>query len=68
MSILPPPNEKEAAYIAYATIVELLDVLISKGVLSRGDVDAMFGVIAERLAVGGNSSSQRASRGALLSK
>jgi hypothetical protein len=62
MTLPTPQNPEEASYLAVATVRELLNLLINKGVLSKSDITTMLGLAAERLKKENNSVSQRAAR------
>ena len=49
MSLPTPQNSEEAAYIAVATLNELIDLLIAKGLINSDDVSIMLDRVIERL-------------------
>lgn len=62
MDFPAPTNGEEAGYIAAAAIDELLNLLVRKGVIDKGDTLTMFGLVAKKLAQSGNSGSHRAAK------
>jgi hypothetical protein len=62
MTLPTPQNPEEASYLAIATVRELLNLLITKGVISEDDITAMLRLAAERLKEENNYGSQRAAR------
>ena len=66
-----PQNAEEAAYISFALIDALGDLLMRKGVISRGDFFALFETVTKRLSESPNSAGARSAefvRGLRLSK
>jgi hypothetical protein len=43
MSISVPPNSDEAAFIAFVTVDELVDLLVQKGAMSNADANSFYG-------------------------
>ena len=62
MTLPTPQNSDDAGYLAIATVSELLNFLINRGVLSGNDVTAMLRLVATRLEKEPNFGSQRAAR------
>jgi hypothetical protein len=62
MTLPTPQNSEEASYLAIATVSELLNLLIKKGILSESDIAAMLRLVADRLEKSPNFGSQRAAR------
>jgi hypothetical protein len=60
MSTPTPPNGPEAAYAAYAIVNELIDLLVTRGVIDIAGVDKMFESVTKRLASSNNFESNRA--------
>lgn len=54
-----PQNSEEAAYISYALLDALLDLLISKGILSQGELSTLFDTAAASLTQSPNPSGKR---------
>jgi hypothetical protein len=62
MTLPTPQNHEEASYLAIATVRELLDLLINKGILKGSDITGMLRLAVERLEKEPNFNSQRAAR------
>lgn len=60
MSVPTPPNGPEAAYAAYAIVSELIDLLVTRGIIDAAGVDKMLVSVTKRLADGNNFESNRA--------
>jgi hypothetical protein len=66
-----PQNSEEAAYIGFALVDALADLLMKRGIINRGDFFALFETVAKNLGEAPNSTCTRAAefvRGLRLSK
>lgn len=54
-----PQNGDEAAYISFALVDALCDMLVSKGVVAREDIVAVFSAASIKLSQSPNSSGAR---------
>jgi hypothetical protein len=57
-----PGNGEEAAYVAFAITEELINLLVTRGLLDAPTIQQMFISVAERLSQESNFSGQRAAR------
>ncbi len=62
MNISNPNNEAEAAYLGFAIVDALIDVLVTERVISEVVADQIFRTVAIRLSKGGSFESQRAAK------
>lgn len=62
MATAIPGNENETAYLAFALVDELIDLLIRKGVVTRPEIAASFEAVAIRLGEANNFDANRASQ------
>lgn len=62
MNVPTPQNYQESAYVALGLVDALIDLLVSKGVITGDDRSALIVKVVERFAVGGSHESHAASR------
>lgn len=56
------PNSEEMAYAAFATVNELIDVLVDRQILDAGRVEKMLVSVSETLQNSSNNVARRAAR------
>jgi hypothetical protein len=62
MPEIMPQNTTEAAYIAFALVDELIDLLVSRNLLDALSVNSLFETVAERLTQENNLCVNRAAQ------
>ena len=62
MSTKTPQNGEEAAYISFALVDALGDLLMRRGIISRGDFFSIFEAVALGLEKSPNSSGARSAK------
>lgn len=60
MELPPPQNYEEAAFMAYAMMAELINLLVAKQIIGDSEVRAMLGNVVSRLNAEPDFFSQRA--------